>query len=81
MQFSQHAYLAIEIARERTLEAQARHRYSEELRMTGPGLARRSFARAAAGISRASASIARRLDEASIETDGLGRPSPAPEGR
>lgn len=70
------AYLAIEIARERTLEAEARHRYVEALaRPAGPGLARRSFARAAAGVSRASASIARRLDEASIEAEGLGRPS------
>ena len=70
MHFTHHAYLALEIARERTLEAEARHRYAEELgRATGPGLARRSFARAAAGVSRASASIARRLDEASIDTE------------
>lgn len=76
MQFSQHAYLALEIARERTREAEARHRYAEALdQVAGPGLARRSFARAAAGVSRASASIARRLDEASIEAEGLGRPS------
>jgi hypothetical protein len=76
MQFGHLAYLAIEIARERTLEAEARHRYAEELRQgAGPGFARRSAARAVAGLSRASASIARRLDAASIDADGLDRPS------
>ncbi len=65
-----YTFLALEIARERTREAETRHRYAQALAETaGPGLARRSFARAAAGVARASASIARRLDEASIDTE------------
>ncbi len=73
MQFSHYAYLAIDIARERTLEAEAHHRYADALRYGArPGIARRSLARAAAGVSHASASVARRLDAAAIETDAVG---------
>jgi len=65
MQFSQYAYLALDLAHERTLEAEAYHRYADALgRQAGPGVARRSLARAAAGLSRVSASVARRLDSA-----------------
>jgi hypothetical protein len=65
MQLNHYAYLALDIARERTLEAENYHRYADALgRQAGPGLARRSLARAAAGLSRASASVARRLDSA-----------------
>ena len=68
MQFSQFAYIALDLARERTLEAEAHHRYADALRQpAGPGLARRTLARAAAGVSYASASVARRLDAGAIE--------------
>jgi methyl coenzyme M reductase alpha subunit len=67
MQLSHYAYLALDLARERTLEAEAYHRYAEALDHRGPGFARRALARAAAGISYASASVARRLDATSIE--------------
>ena len=67
MQFSQFAYIAIDLARERTLEAEAHHRYSEALGHRGSGLARRTLVRAAAAVSHASASVARRLDAAAIE--------------
>jgi hypothetical protein len=67
MQFSHYAYLALDLARERTLEAEAYHRYAEALGHRGPGLARRTLARAAAGISHVSASVARRLDAAAME--------------
>jgi hypothetical protein len=74
MQFTHYAYLAIDIARERTLEAEVRHRYAEALALTaGPGLARRTLARAAAGVSHASASVARRLDAGAIEPETLHR--------
>ena len=76
MQFSQFAYIAIDLARERTLEAEAHHRYSEALdHAAGPGFARRTLARAAAGVSHASASVARRLDAATVEADEIGRRS------
>lgn len=78
MHFNHFAYLAIELSRERTLEAQARHRYAGELgQPKGPGLTRRSLARAAAGFSRASASIARRLDGGAIEPESVGQRSTA----
>lgn len=73
MQFSQFAYIAIDLARERTLEAEAHHRYAEALSHSDrPGIARRTVARAAAGVSHASASLARRLDSAAIEPDAIG---------
>jgi hypothetical protein len=73
MQFSQFAYIAIDLARERTIEAEAHNRYAVALGHTDrPGLARRSLARAAAGVSHASASLARRLDAAAIEPDAIG---------
>lgn len=76
MQLSHHAYLALELARERTLEAENRYRYAEALRRpSGPGIARRTLARVAVGVSRASASVARRLDDAAIEPEALGRRS------
>jgi hypothetical protein len=78
MQFSTYAYLALDLARERMLEAEAHHRYAEALRQAnGPGLARRTLARAAAGVSRVSASAARRLDAGAIEPEALGRRSTA----
>ncbi len=78
MQFSQFHYLALDIARERTLEAERYHRFAQALRgPAGPGVARRSLARAAAGGSRALASVARRLDSGPIEPEALGRGTPA----
>lgn len=71
MLLNHYAYIALDIARERTLEAEMYHRYADALgRPAGPGLARRSVARAAAGLSRASASLARRLDSA-VETEPI----------
>lgn len=76
MLFAQYAYLALDLARERTLEAEARHRYAEELRhLHGPGLVRRTLARAAAGVSHASAWVAQRLDAAAIDADVISRRS------
>ena len=76
MQFGYFAYFALDLARERRLEAEARHRYAAELgRLGGPGLARRTLARAAAGVSHASAWVARRLDAAAIDADAIGRRS------
>ena len=75
MMLNHYAYLALDLAHERTLEAEAYHRYSEGLGHRGPGLARRTLARAAAGLSHASASVARRLDATAIEVDALGRRS------
>jgi hypothetical protein len=75
MHLNHYAYLALDLANERTLEAEAYHRYAEALgRRSGPGVARRALARAAAGVSHASASVARRLDAAAIEPDAI-RPS------
>jgi hypothetical protein len=69
MQFGYFAYLALDLTRERILEAEARYRYAEELgHAEGPGVARRSLARVAAGVSRVSASVARRLDSGALET-------------
>jgi hypothetical protein len=66
--FTHYAFLALDLARERTREAEGYHRYAEALRDgSGPGLARRTLARAAAGVSHASASVARRLDAAAID--------------
>jgi len=68
MMLNQYAYLALDLAHERTLEAEARHRYADALdQQRGPGLARRALARAAAGVSHASAAVARRLDAGAIE--------------
>jgi methyl coenzyme M reductase alpha subunit len=75
MMFTQYAYLALDLARERTLEAEAYHRYAAALQDRGPGLARRTLARAAIGVSHASASVARRLDATAMEVDALGRRS------
>lgn len=78
MQLNHYAYLALDLAHERTLEAEAYHRYSEALgSQKGPGFARRSLARAAAGVSHASASVARRLDAAAIEPDAIRRSTTA----
>ena len=76
MMLNQYAYLALDLAHERTLEAEARHRYADALdQQRGPGLARRALARAAAGVSHASAAVARRLDAAAIEAEARGRRS------
>jgi len=76
MMLNHYAYIALDLARERTIEAEAHHRYAEALRQpSGPGTARRTLARVAAGVSRASASVARRLDDAAIESETLGRRS------
>jgi hypothetical protein len=77
MQFSQFAYIALDIARERTLEAEAHHRYADALDQPGPGPARRALARTAAGVSRASASVARWLDAGAIEPDRIVRQTTA----
>ena len=77
MQLSHYAYLALDLARERTLEAEAHNRYADALAgTTGPGRTRRALARTAAIVSRSSASIARRLDSA-IDGESLGERSPA----
>ncbi|HEY7590349.1 MAG TPA: hypothetical protein VH723_05105 [Candidatus Limnocylindrales bacterium] len=68
MQLSPIAFLALDLARERQAEAELRSRYAEALsHESGPGLARRSAARVAAGLSRASAQVARRLDANALE--------------
>lgn len=78
MQLNHYAYLALDLAHERTLEAEEYHRYSEALAgQRGPGPARRALARAAAGVSHASASVARRLDAAAIEPDVMRRSTSA----
>jgi hypothetical protein len=73
----QYSFLALEISRERTLEAEARSRYAEALagRAAGPGLARRLLTRAVAGVSRASTLVARRLDAALTEAERRSRHS------
>jgi hypothetical protein len=76
MQPIHYSFIALEIARERSLEAEARHRYAHELAGAArPGLVRRSLARAAAGVSGASASIARRFDTALTEAERRSRHS------
>ena len=79
MHANHYAILALDLAAERVREAEATHRYRHELAApAGPGLARRSAARAAASVSRVSAAIARRLDEASVDSERLrGRSTPA----
>jgi hypothetical protein len=77
---SHYTFLALELARERMLEADARNRRlldSYGLRTSTPGLARRTLARAAASVSRGSAAVARRLDSTIAERDGSLRSSPA----
>jgi len=76
---SQYTYLALELARERAQEAEIRNRLFRDgdgFRTTAPGLARRTLARAAAGVSRGSAALARRLDECVEVGDGAFRSSP-----
>ena len=74
-----YALLALELARERVREAEIHNRYIDALEQPGtPGLARRSAARVAASLSRASAALARRLDGEALEAEGLrGRSTPA----
>jgi hypothetical protein len=72
-----YTWLALELARDRIREADARNRYrldSEGLANNAPGLTRRALARAAASLSRASADVARRLDE-SVAADAAVRSS------
>jgi hypothetical protein len=76
---SNYTYLALELARERTHEAELRNRRlvdSDGLPSTTPGLARRTLARAAASLSRGSAAVARRLDSTIAECDGALRSEP-----
>ncbi len=68
-----YAFLALDIARQRTREAE-RHWLEATLTATGPSRTsriRRLAARSFAAVSRAFASIVRRLDER--EADNLGR--------
>jgi hypothetical protein len=63
---SYYSLLALELVRDREREAEIRNRRqldSDGLGPTGPGVARRTLARAAASVSRGSAALARRLDE------------------
>jgi hypothetical protein len=72
-----YSLLALELVRDREREAEMRNRRhldSDGLGPTGPGVARRTLARAAASVSRGSAAIARRLDE-SITSDNSVRSS------
>ena len=76
---SQYTFLALELARERIREAEVRNRLfrdADGFPATGPGLARRTLARAAAGLSRGSAALALRLDECVEVGDGSLRSSP-----
>jgi hypothetical protein len=78
MHANYYAILALDLAAERVREAEAHHRYHDALSTAGPGLARRSAARAAASVSRVSAAIARRLDDGAIDAEPLrGRSTPA----
>jgi hypothetical protein len=56
------AMIALDIARERTLEAD-RYRLARSVQSDSPGALRRGLARVAASVSSAAASVARRLDE------------------
>jgi hypothetical protein len=76
---SQYTFLALELARERAHEAEVRNRLfvdADGFRKATPGLARRTLARAAAGVSRGTAALARRLDECVEIGDGSLRSSP-----
>jgi hypothetical protein len=76
---TQYTFLALELARERMDEADARNRRlldSDGFRVTTPGLPRRALARAAASLSRGSAAVALRLDECVEVGDGSLRSSP-----
>ena len=75
---SQYTFLALELARERAREAEAHNRLlrgQDGFRVTGPGLARRTLARAAASVSRGSAAVALRLDQGLADCDGSLRSS------
>jgi hypothetical protein len=74
-----YAIAAIDLANERVRQAEARHRYRDALdHPNTPGATRRFAARAAAGLSRVSASVARRLDGQSGDGERLrGRSTPA----
>ena len=76
---SQYTFLALELARERIQEAEARNRLlrgPDGFPVTNPGLARRTLARAAASVSRGSAALALRLDECVEVGDGSLRSEP-----
>ena len=75
---SQYTFLALELARERAREAEAHNRLlrgQDGFRVTSPGLTRRTLARAAASLSRGSATVALRLDEGLADCDGALRSS------
>lgn len=72
-----YTWIALELTRDRVREADQRNRRlldADGLRTYGPGLTRRTLARAAATVSRGSAALARRLDE-SIASDAPVRSS------
>jgi hypothetical protein len=76
---SQYTFLALELAKERVAEAEARNRLlrgPDGFPTSAPGLARRTIARAAAAVSRSSAAVALRLDESLADCDGSLRGSP-----
>ena len=75
---SQYTFLALELAKERIHEAEARNRLlrgPDGFRTFTPSLARRTLARAAAALSRSSAAVALRLDERLADCDGALRSS------
>jgi len=75
---SQYTFLALELATERVREAEARNRLLRDqdgFRIVTPGLARRTLARAAASLSRGSATVALRLDQGLADCDGSLRSS------
>jgi hypothetical protein len=76
---SQYTFLALELAKERVAEAEARNRLlrgPDGFPTSTPGLPRRILARAAASLSRSSAAVALRLDESLADCDGSLRGSP-----
>ena len=66
MTYNHLALIALDIARERTLEAD-RHRLARLAAGDSPGFARRAVARAAAALSIGAAGVARRLDENALD--------------
>lgn len=66
MTYNHLALIALDIARERTLEAD-RNRLAHEATGNTPGLARRALARVAAAFRIGAADVARRIDERAID--------------
>ena len=65
------ALIALDVAHERTLEAQ-RERLARSVRRDAPGPLRSGLARVAAAVSIGAASVARRLDERVVDPDARG---------